>query len=117
MLRHYIHCHFAKIEISAYACGSSDTCLGKYVAYDGHGKFMGRHSVCGEVICDINKHLIDGIYMDIFLRYIVKVYLVYTCTVIYVELHTRNGSNELAALHLLQDLEQTCPSRYAASLE
>ena len=68
-----IHGDLGQVHIGADAAGRGDAGGGEDIPDHGHGQFMGRHAVKGQVVGDIDKNFIHGIHMDIFRRYIFQI--------------------------------------------
>ena len=89
MFCHNIERHFAQIEIGSDPGGCRDARLSKDILYHFRRKFSRCHVVCPQIMCDIHKHLVDRIDMNILRRHITQIEIVNSGAVIHVERHAR----------------------------
>ena len=93
MLGLYIHGDFAQIEIGADACRGGNTGGLQYLANQLHGEFPGGKTVGAQIGSGINKHLVDGVHMDVLRRHILKIDLIDLCADGHIMGHTGRGND------------------------
>ena len=95
MFCHNVHSHFAKEKVCPYPGGCRDASGFNNIQNDFHGKVVSRQLVGVQVICHIHENLVDGVYHDVFRRYVFQIDLVNLCAVLHVICHARRGNNEV----------------------
>ena len=95
VFRHNVHCHFAEKEIRPNPSGCRDAGCFKHIEDDLHGEIMCRELVGIQVVRHVHEHLVDGVYHDVFRRYVFQIDLVNLCAVLHVICHARRSNNEV----------------------
>ena len=93
MLCHNIHGYLAQIQIGTNAAGCRDTGILKDIVYHLRRKLPCRHVISAKIVCHIHKNLIYRVNTDILRCDILKINIVYACTVIHIQSHTRRCNN------------------------
>ena len=66
MLCYNIHCDLSKIQIGSHTSGCSDTCFLHNLLHKLYRHFFCSEMIKLQIVCHINKTLIDTVHMDIF---------------------------------------------------
>ena len=93
MLRHDVHGYFTEVEICPNPrCGSDSRGL-QHIQDHGHGKLSGCHFVGGQIIGCVDKHLVDGIRVNVLRGNILQVHTKNACAALHVFGHLRRRHN------------------------
>ena len=89
MLGHNVHCYLAQVQIRRNSGSCRYSCRCQNVRYYGSDHFMSIHIPSLQICCQINKYLIDRIYMYILGSCIPQIYAVYSGAVFHIQRHPR----------------------------
>ena len=84
-----VHGDLGEEEIGADARRRRDAGIVQHVAYHRHGQLVGRHAIGAEIICHIDKNLVDGIDNDVLRRDVFQIGGVDSAAVFLVQAHPR----------------------------
>ena len=84
-----VHGDLGEKEIGADARRRRDAGIVQHVAHHRHGQLVGRHAIGAEIICHIDKNLVDGIDNDVLRRDVFQIGGVDPAAVFLVQAHPR----------------------------
>ena len=106
VFRFDVHCNLSEIHIRAYAGRSGDAGVLEDFAYHPHCQFVRAAIIAAQVVCDIHKHLVDGIDVNVISRNELQVSRIDLRAHLHIFSHTGRSDNVIQgnggiALHLI----------------
>ena len=94
LLRHDVHRNLGKVKVRPDPGSCRNPGLLQYLPHHLHRQLVRCHAIGLQVRSRIDKHLINGVDMNVFRRDIAQIDLVNFCTVFHVQGHAGRGRNE-----------------------
>ena len=98
VLGHNVHCHLAQVQVGSHPCRGGNACGIDDFQNQLFCQASGIHMVELQVGGGIDKHLVDGVDMNVLRRYILEINLIDVAAVLHIVCHSGRGHDVIQLL-------------------